>query len=106
MTRPHIPNIMPTNKISRNHSVLMLLSSVAREDLALANIVHAEAAKIQHLAGMLDTMNQEHYVSTLQEVWSGSALVQEIMHEVISHGMILHIKSKKVLEAAEQAKQD
>lgn len=53
MSNPNIPNISPTVTLTRDDVINLLLSSIAMEELALANIINAEGEKIQFVLGSL-----------------------------------------------------
>jgi hypothetical protein len=46
MSMPNIPDIKPKIELSFEETVLLLLSSIALEELSLAHIMNAEAKKL------------------------------------------------------------
>lgn len=63
MSMADIPNIDPTISISRDDAINLLLASIAFEELGLANVINAEAQKVQSILGR----SIEKVTSTLQE---------------------------------------
>lgn len=97
LSQPSIPNITPTISLTVNQSFILLLASIALEDLALAHIMNAEAEKIQYVVGTLGggltppaTLSNlltidESVRRTLQEVVRKEILLQQKLDSVLSH---------------------
>lgn len=48
MCMPNIPDFKLDTSVSREEAILMLLSSIAKEEMALSGIIHGQAEAVQH----------------------------------------------------------
>ncbi len=52
MSQPNIPDITPKISVTKKEALSLLLSSIAMEELALSNLINAEADKMLALASL------------------------------------------------------
>ncbi|CDN44743.1 MULTISPECIES: hypothetical protein [Paenibacillus] len=53
MSQPNIPDITPEISVTKKEALSLLLSSIAMEELALSNLINAEADNILALASLI-----------------------------------------------------
>src|SRR5690625_4117381 len=97
VSMPTIPNITPEISLTREDAIVLLLSSIAREEMALAHIMNAEAEKLQYVLGMLDGRGPSH---TLADVMKVNESVLRMMNAVTVKEVLLQLKLSNVMELA------
>lgn len=91
MSFPNIPDLNPSINLKLEDSVKLLLVSVAFEELGLAQIINAEAEKIQYV---LETFSRE---PTLDDLVKIDRSVNQTLRNVISKQMLLQFKIENTL---------
>lgn len=97
MSMPNIPNITPEISITREDAIVMLLASIAAEEMALAHIINAEAETLQFVLGTLHPSGPSY---TLQEIRAVNEAVLRTMNAVTAKEVLLQIKLSNVMELA------
>lgn len=100
MSLPNIPNITPTISLSWEESILMLLSSIAMEEMALAHIMNAEGEKLQYVLGTLFECDDPKY--DLEDIMKVGYSVQKMMKDVILKEVLLQVKLSNVKDIVER----
>ncbi|TQK53192.1 hypothetical protein FB479_1119 [Brevibacillus sp. AG162] len=95
MSHPTIPNITPTISVTIEQSVSLLLTSIAMEELALAQIMSAEAEKIQFVVGTLGIT--PGVVPTISDILAVDNSVRRTLQDVIKKDMLLQFKLESVV---------
>ncbi|GEC89459.1 hypothetical protein [Brevibacillus brevis] len=95
MSHPTIPNITPTISVTIEQSVSLLLTSIAMEELALAQIMNAEAEKIQFVVGALGIT--PGVVPTISDILAVDNSVRRTLQDVIKKDMLLQFKLESVV---------
>lgn len=98
MSQPGIPNIIPDISIDRDQSVIMLLSSIAREEMALAHIVNAGAEQVQYVLGTLNQGASKLAEPTLQQLLDLQQSTGSTLQSIILKEMVLLMKMDRVIE--------
>jgi ABC-type Zn2+ transport system substrate-binding protein/surface adhesin len=121
MTFPNIPdNINPIEDLDREQVALLLLASIAFEELGLAHIINAEAEKLQFALGTLnddkDHKDHEHkhhdhkhhdhkhhdhkhpIVKDLDDLLDINRSVERVLRTVIKKEIILQFKLEDVID--------
>lgn len=99
MSFPNIPNITPIISVTREESIVMLLSSIALEEIALSHIMNAEGEKMQYVLGTLSN-HQEHAFS-VDDLLKVSQSTLRVMKEVVLKEILLQLKLSNVKELME-----
>ncbi|MNI10872.1 hypothetical protein D3C73_640000 [compost metagenome] len=102
MSQANIPDITPDISITKEQTILLLLSSIALEEMALAHIINAEAEKIQFILGTLDTKVESPAHVSLKNLLDIDRSVVKTLQDVILKEVLLQIKFSNVLELIEQ----
>jgi len=97
MSQANIPNITPTITVTLDESIVMLLSSIALEEMALAHIINAEAEKVQFVLGLFDSETGSEAGTEVAQILDVNESVQKTMHDVILKEMLLLMKFESVL---------
>lgn len=97
MSQANIPNITPTITVTLDESIVMLLSSIALEEMALAHIINAEAEKVQFVLGLFDSETGSETGTEVAQILDVNESVQKTMHDVILKEMLLLMKFESVL---------
>jgi hypothetical protein len=103
MTFPNIPdNINPIEDLDREQVALLLLASIAFEELGLAHIINAEAEKLQFALGTLnDDKDHDHkhpIVKDLDDLLDINRSVERVLQTVIKKEIILQFKLEDVID--------
>lgn len=101
MSLPNIPNITPEISLTREDSIVMLLASIASEEMALAHIMNAEAETLQFVLGTLTDSDEPAY--TLADVMNVNDSVLRMMNAVTAKEVLLQIKLGNVMELARRS---
>ncbi|MFJ7686025.1 hypothetical protein [Peribacillus butanolivorans] len=105
MTFPNTPpeGINPIEGLDAEQIALLLLASIAFEELGLAHIINAEAEKLQGAIGTLvdengDPINPFIQAKSLAELLQVNREVEKVLRTVIKKEMLLQFKFENVLE--------
>ncbi|NLK86606.1 MAG: hypothetical protein GX279_03830 [Clostridiaceae bacterium] len=90
MSMADIPNIDPTISISRDDAINLLLASIAFEELGLANVINAEAQKVQSILGTLEGQTVKN--PSIDDLERIDDIVDRILQDVIKKEMLLQFK--------------
>ena|SRR5690625_4847740 len=101
MSLPNIPNITPEISLTREDSIVMLLASIAMEEMALSHIMNAEAEKLQFVLGTLNDRHEPAY--TLADIMNVNDSVLRMMNAVTAKEVLLQIKLGNVMELASRS---
>ncbi|MED1915382.1 hypothetical protein [Brevibacillus sp. DP1.3A] len=95
MSQPTIPNITPTISVTIEQSVSLLLTSIALEELALVNIMNAEAEKLQFVVGTSGITPE--VVPTISDILAVHNSVRRTLQDVIKKEMLLQFKLENLV---------
>lgn len=98
---PTIPDFTPEISITREDAVVLLLASIAKEEMALAHIMNAEAEKLQYVLGTLFEGQGPTY--TFDDVMLVNESVLRMMHTVTTKEVLLQMKLSNVMELANRS---
>ncbi|MFJ8268116.1 hypothetical protein [Peribacillus asahii] len=105
MTFPNIPpeGINPIEGLDAEQVALLLLASIAFEELGLAHVINTEAEKLQGAIGTLvdengDPINPFIQAGSLAELLEVNREVEKVLRTVIKKEMLLQFKFENVLE--------
>ncbi|WP_327869391.1 hypothetical protein [Alkalihalophilus marmarensis] len=102
MSMPNIPNIEGFDGLDREQVALLLLASIAFEELSLAHIMNAEGEKLQYALGTLFE-DEEGPVGGLELDLEGllavNRSVERTLRTVIKKEMLLQFKLEDILES-------
>ena len=105
MTFPNTPpgGINPIEGLDAEQIALLLLASIAFEELGLAHVINAEAEKLQGAIGTLvhangDPINPFIQARSLAELLEVNREVEKVLRTVIKKEMLLQFKFENVLE--------
>ena len=98
----NIPKIVPNIETSIKSSINLLLASIAFEELGLAQIIKAEADKIQLVLGSFDENNRNELPS-LAELLKINRSVEQVMRKVINKEMLLAFQLEDVIDMAKES---
>lgn len=90
MSMPNIPDINPDISISLEDVINLLFSSIALQEIALSNLIHAESEKIQAVVNM----NSKCY--SVKEITSLNESVEKVLNEISSIETLLITKLKYI----------
>ncbi|TQK53191.1 hypothetical protein FB479_1118 [Brevibacillus sp. AG162] len=96
MSQASIPNITPVISITLDQTTSLLLASIALEELALAQILNAEAEKLQFVLGTLDPGLEP--APTLSDILLVNASVRQTIQDVIKKDMLLQFKLENIVD--------
>lgn len=99
MSMPTIPDIKPKIEISFEETIILLLASVALEELSLAHIMNAEAEKIQEII-------KSGCGNKLNDLLCINKSVGKTMKDVIKKEMLLEFKFENILELMDKKFKD
>lgn len=91
MGMPIIPDIKPKIDICFNDTVVLLLASIAMEELSLAHIMNAEAEKVQEVV-------KRPGCDKLDDLLCINKSVERMMRDVIKKEMLLEFKFDNILD--------
>lgn len=86
-------------------SVNLLLASIAYEEFALANLINAEAEKIQYILGTLEGQTPPNSPATLDEILEVNRSVNQTLRDIIKKEIVLQLKLENVLEMPPEAEE-
>ncbi|MFD4820909.1 hypothetical protein [Peribacillus butanolivorans] len=105
MTFPNTPpeGINPIEGLDAGQIALLLLASIAFEELGLAHVINAEAEKLQGAIGTLvdengDPINPLIQAGSLAELLEVNREVEKVLRTVIKKEMLLEFKFENVLD--------
>ncbi len=96
MSFPNVPNITPTISLDIEQSAIMLLASVALEELGLSHIMNAEAEKIQYVLGTLEG-SKPPAPPTISELLAVNDSVAHTLRGVVKNQMLLSMKMEDIM---------
>lgn len=96
MTMPNIPNFGSLEAPSRKETVLLLLTSVARGEMALSHIINAEAEKLHHAAAALRRRRRPS--PTVDELLCAQESALSVVKEVLATELLLQTKLDRAKE--------
>ncbi|MCR8845359.1 hypothetical protein NQ117_16885 [Paenibacillus sp. SC116] len=99
MSQANIPNVTPTISITLDDSVNLLLASTALEGLALANIINAEAERIQYVIGTLPGSEGLSPPATISNLLAIDSSVVRTLQEVMKKEILLQIKLDSIMNS-------
>ena len=107
MTFPNIPDINPIEGLDAEQVALLLLASIAFEELGLAHLINSEAEKLQGAIGTLvddqgKLVNAKIKAESLQELLKVNKSVEKMLQSIIKKEMLLQFKFENVLEFLKQ----
>lgn len=91
MGMPNIPDIKPKIDLDFEETILLLLSSIALEEISLAHIMNAEAEKIQEVV-------KAPGCNKIDDLLCIDKSVDLVLRDVIKKEMLLEFKSENILE--------
>ncbi|MFJ7684861.1 hypothetical protein [Peribacillus butanolivorans] len=105
MSFPNTPpeGINPIEGLDAEQIALLLLASIAFEELGLAHVINAEAEKLQGAIGTLvdengDPVNPSIQAGSLAELLAANREVERMLRTVIKKEMLLEFKFENVLD--------
>jgi len=100
MSMPNIPD--EKQDIDKKHSIDLLLASIGAEELGLADIISAEAEKIQFILGTLENNDyRQNNPPTLPELIQADKSVEQMMKKVIEKEILLDFKLEDAIKLTE-----
>ncbi|MFJ8247739.1 hypothetical protein ACIQ4Z_19790 [Peribacillus asahii] len=107
MTFPNIPDINPIDGLDAQQVALLLLASIAFEELGLAHLINSEAEKLQGAIGTLvddndNLVNPDIKAESLQELLKVNKSVEKTLQSIIKKEMLLQFKFENVLDFLNQ----
>jgi hypothetical protein len=108
MSFPNIPeDINPIEGLDSEQVALLLLASIAHEELALAHLINTEAEKLQGAIGTLvdddgHLVNPDIKAEGLQELLNANKSVEKMLQTIVKKEMLLQFKFENVLDFLEQ----
>lgn len=97
MSFPNIPDVSPTISIDKDQAIILLLASVAFEELGLSHIINAEAEKIQYAVGTLPERKLPT-PATIAEVIAVNESAANALRNVIKNEMLLTFKLEDIID--------
>ncbi|MEH7255521.1 hypothetical protein V7111_25770 [Neobacillus niacini] len=104
MTFPNIPEeINPIEGLDAEQVALLLLASIAFEELGLAHLINAEAEKLQGIIGTLvddddHLVNKDIKANSFRELLKANKSVERVLQTIIKKEMLLQFKFENVLD--------
>ncbi|MEH7334101.1 hypothetical protein V7161_15760, partial [Neobacillus drentensis] len=100
MSFPNTPpeGINPIEGLDSEQVALLLLVSIAFEELGLAHLINAEAEKLQGAIGTLEPANTDIQARTFAELLAANSEVEKMLQTIIKKEMLLQFKFENVLE--------
>ncbi len=105
MSFPNTPpeGINPIQGLDSNQVALLLLVSIAFEELGLAHLINAEAEKLQGAIGTLvdqngQPVNPDIKAKSLAELLAANREVEKVLRTIIKKEMLLEFKFENILE--------
>ncbi len=105
MTFPNIPanGINPIDGLDSEQVALLLLASIAFEELGLAHLINAEAEKVQGALGTLvddggTQINPNIVAGSLAELLQVNREVERMLKTIIKKEMLLQFKFENILD--------
>ena len=100
MSLPNIPNINPITGLDPEQVALLILASIALEEIGLAHVINAEGEKIQAALGTLVDASGAQVgplALTLEELLEVNTSVEKTLRTVIKKEMLLQFKLEDTL---------
>lgn len=98
MSFPNLPEkVSPIIDLDPEDVALLILASIAFEELALAHIMNAEAEKLQAALGTLHA-NSGPLAQTLDDLLNTNGSVERMLRTVIKKEMLLQFKLEDIID--------
>lgn len=98
MSQPTIPNITPTISLNMDQTIVMLLSSIALEEMAMAHLINAEAEKMQYVLGTLESRLKQAAAPNFEQLLAIQRSIGKMMNQVLNKDMYLNTRLQHVLD--------
>ena len=99
MSFPNLPDDIITNiDLDAEQVALLLLASIAFEELGLAHLINAEAEELEATLGTLVNADDTPFASNLDDLLAANRSVERILRTIIKKEMILEFKFENVLD--------
>ncbi|MEH7253863.1 hypothetical protein V7111_17205, partial [Neobacillus niacini] len=102
MSFPNFPDVNPIDGLDSNQVALLLLVSIAFEELGLAHLINVEAEKLQGALGTLvnngQPVNPDIKAKSLAELLAANREVEKVLRTIIKKEMLLEFKFENILE--------
>lgn len=105
MTFPNIPpkGINPIDGLDREQVALLLLASIALEELGLSHLINAEAEKLQGAVGTLvddegRLVNPNIKAGSLEDLLDANLVAGRMLRTIIKKEMLLQFKFENVMD--------
>ncbi|WP_018749816.1 hypothetical protein [Paenibacillus sanguinis] len=98
MSQPGMPNITPVISVDVDQTIVMLLSSIAMEEMALAHLVNSGAEQVQYVLGTLENGLDLPAAPTVEQLMTLQRSMSSTMQGVILKEMMLLMKLGQVVE--------
>lgn len=98
MSQPGMPNITPVISVDMDQTIVMLLSSIAMEEMALAHMVNAGAEQVQYVLGTLENGSDIPSAPTMEQLMLMQRSMSATMQGVILKEMMLLMKMGQVVD--------
>lgn len=97
MSFPNIPeDLNSIEGFDKEQVALLLLASIAFEELALAHVMNAEAEKLQFALGTLD--DDDPVVDDLDDLLAINRSVERVLRTVVKKEILLQFKLEDVVD--------
>jgi len=99
-------DMMKFKDMDREKAIDLLIASVAAEEFALAEIIDAEADKVNFVVGMLkDSCHEPKEAPTIDELLEINEAVGNVLKKVIEKEILLDFKLESAIELMEMEKE-
>ena len=97
MSFPNVPAVDASIDITLEDSLVLILASIAFEELGLAHIINAEAEKIQYILGTIEGQSSLTPPPTIEDLIDIDRSVDQTLKTIIKKEMLLQFKLEDVL---------
>lgn len=105
MSQVNIPVFNNLPDFKPEDAALLVLTSIAMEEMGLSHILNAEGEKIQWILGTLQGGAPSPAYPTVAEVLDINRSVLDTLEAVVAKNLILNMKAAKVLRVLEYAQE-
>lgn len=102
MTQARSSSKSPVDMAEISQGIILLLSSIAVEEMALAHIVNGEAEKIQYVLGTLQPVLHQPEDVSVDNLFAINDSVRRIMEDVLLREVILQMKLSNIMMALDK----
>lgn len=88
MSLPNIPNIEPNITLNSCHSINLLISSIAMEEIALSHILNAEGEKLQRFV--------KNHPLKAEQFFEMNKQVNDLLRSIVKSQLLLQLKLEEV----------